>query len=126
MTMKRTLQLRTALLVTVLIASEANSPGLPNDDNIVTVSETDLRAAATQKVEPDYPAVARQIRLTGSVDLDIVVDQKGDVEKISIVRGNTLLAGPSLQAIRKWKFKPFENGAGPAKASGPIRFRFEM
>ena len=126
MTIRRTLPLRAALLVFLLIAGEANCPGLPNEENILTVSEKDLRAAATQRVEPDYPAVARQIRLTGSVDLAIVIDQNGDVEKVNVVRGNTLLAGPSLQAIRKWKFKPFENGAGPAKASGPIKFSFQM
>ena len=96
------------------------------EDKVVTVSEKDLRAAATQKVEPDYPAVARQIRVTGDVELEIVVDQAGAVEKANVVRGNTLLTGPSLQAIRKWKFKPFGTDAEPAKAAGPITFSFQM
>lgn len=93
---------------------------------MLAISEPELRAAAIQKVEPEYPAVARQIRLTGSVDLELVIDETGSVEKITSVRGNTLLTGPSLQAIRKWKFKPFSNGPEPAKASGPIKFTFQM
>lgn len=96
------------------------------EEKVLSLSEKDLRAAASQRVEPDYPAVARQIRLTGSVELEIVVDQQGAVEKVNVVRGNTLLTGPSLQAIRKWKFKPFGPEGEPAKAAGPITFNFQM
>ncbi len=96
------------------------------DERVITVTESDLRTAALHRVEPDYPAVARQIRLTGSVELEIMVDTTGMVEKVSVVRGNTLLTGPSLQAIKKWKFKPFGNGADVTKAAGPIRFTFQM
>ena len=96
------------------------------EDRTVTVTEADLRTAALLKIEPDYPAVARQIRLTGNVELEILVDESGGVEKVNVIRGNTLLTGPSLQAIRKWKFKPFGAGGGPVKAAGPIRFSFQM
>jgi periplasmic protein TonB len=108
-------------LVCALLLSGANAEDKPHP-----VTEKDLRTAATQKVEPEYPAVARQIRLTGEVELEIVVDQLGAVEKVSVVRGNTLLAGPSLQAIRKWKFKPFGAESEPSKAIGPIKFSFQM
>jgi protein TonB len=109
------------LIVALMVMAGAQS-----QEKTRTVTEKDLRAAATQKVEPDYPAVARQIRLTGSVELEIVVDQTGGVERANVVRGNTLLTGPSLQAIRKWKFKPFGAEGDPAKASGPITFNFQM
>jgi periplasmic protein TonB len=99
---------------------------LSGEEKTVAVSESELRTAAIQKIEPDYPAVARQIRLTGTVELEILVNASGAVEKVSVVKGNTLLTGPSLQAIRRWKFKPFGTGAEPAKASGPIRFNFQM
>ena len=75
------------------------------EERVITVTESDLRTAALHRVEPDYPAVARQIRLTGSVELEIMVDAAGMVEKVSVVHGNTLLTGPSLQAIKKWKLR---------------------
>src|SRR4029453_4266619 len=52
MTIRRTLPLRTALLVLLLIAGQANCPGLPNEESIVTVSEKDLRAAPPRKWSP--------------------------------------------------------------------------
>jgi periplasmic protein TonB len=100
--------------------------GARAEDKLRPVTEKDLREAATQKVEPEYPAVARQIRVTGEVELEIVVDQLGAVEKVNVVRGNTLLTGATLQAIRKWKFKPFGTGSEPMKATGPIKFSFQM
>lgn len=124
--MNESWRMRIGSLVLGLLASSGHSGPARAADKLLTVSENDLRAAATQKVEPDYPAVARQIRLTGSVELEIVVDHTGTVEKVSILRGNTLLTGPSLQAIRKWKFKPFGTEADPAKAAGPIKFSFQM
>ena len=124
MKLARIIPVRVLIAASVLFGAEAYNPAA--EDRTLTVSESDLRTAAILKVEPDYPAVARQIRLTGSVELEILVDETGVVEKANVVRGNTLLSGPSLQAIRKWKFKPFGAGGGPAKATGPIRFTFQI
>lgn len=118
--MKMFPRFRNSLVVGLLLAS------LYAEDRPRLVTEKELRAAATQKVEPEYPAVARQIRLTGEVELEIVVDQFGAVEKVNVMRGNTLLAAPSLQAIRRWKFKPFGSESEPSKASGPIKFSFQL
>lgn len=118
--MKSFARFRSVAVAALLLA------GASAQQKVVPVTEKDLRAAATQKVEPDYPAVARQIRLTGDVELEVVVDETGGVEKASVVRGNTLLTGPSLQAIRKWKFKPFGTEGSPARATGPIKFSFQM
>ena len=124
--MKRFLRRRECLLAIVLLSTADHFRATSAEDKTVMVSEQDLRAAVTQKVEPEYPAVARQIRLTGSVELEILVDLAGGVERANAVKGNTLLTGPSLQAIRKWKFRPFRTESEPAKAAGTITFTFQM
>lgn len=100
--------------------------GALGQEKVLQVSEQELRAAASHKIEPEYPAVARQIRLTGEVDLEISVDPSGSVEKATVTRGNTLLAGASVQAIRKWKFTPFRANGQPVHAEGMIRFTFRI
>jgi len=96
------------------------------DSKIVRITEKDLRSAASYKVDPDYPAVARQIRLTGDVELEIGIDPAGAVEQVKVLRGNTLLVGSSVQAIRKWKFTPFRTDGQPVHAVGPIKFSFQI
>ena len=93
---------------------------------VLQVSENELRASATLRIEPEYPAVARQIRLTGDVELEVSIDTTGTVDKVTLLRGNTLLAGPSEQAIRKWKFTPFLASGQPVSVVGTIRFVFQI
>ena len=99
---------------------------LAAQDPTLRVKEADLRAAATHKVEPEYPAVARQIRLAGEVELEVTVSGAGAVEAVKVVQGNTLLAGSSVQAMRKWKFQPFREAGAPARVVGTVRFRFQL
>lgn len=95
-------------------------------EKILRVTESELRGAASQKIEPEYPAVARQIRLTGDVDLEVSIDNTGSVEKVTVLRGNTLLAGSSIQAIKRWKFTPFRLDGQATRAVGQIRFNFQI
>jgi protein TonB len=95
-------------------------------DKSLQVTEQDLRKAAIYKPEPEYPAVARQLRVVGEVEVMVAVDPAGQVEKVTVTRGNTLLAGPCAQAIKKWKFNPFRVDGQAAHAVGPVKFIFQM
>lgn len=101
-------------------------PLVQGQEKSVQVNELDLRKAAIYKPEPEYPAVARQIRVVGEVELLISVDPAGQVEKVTVTRGNTLLAGPCTQAIKKWKFNPFHADGQAVHAVGPVKFNFQM
>ncbi len=109
-------------MIGILWASRA----APAQEKIIKVTESELRGAANQKIEPEYPAVARQIRLTGDVDLEVSIDNTGSVDKVTVLRGNTLLVGSSMQAIKRWKFVPFRVDGQIARAVGQIRFNFQM
>jgi TonB family protein len=113
--------------VAVLLLSGVLSPHPSSaQEKTVQLNETELRKAATVKIEPEYPAVARQIRLTGDVELEVTIDAAGSVDKVTVRRGNTLLAGPSVQAVKRWKFSGFRADGQPARAVGPIKFSFQI
>ncbi len=110
------------LTISLLLAAHAQD----QTDKSLKVTEKELRGAATTKVEPEYPAVARQIRLTGAVELEVSVDPSGSIEKVNVLRGNELLVGASQLAIKRWKFTPFRVEGQAVRAVGPIRFSFQM
>jgi TonB family protein len=60
----------------------------------------------TQRVEPEYPAAARERRVQGTVDLDAVVGRDGVVEKFITIRGDPDLAAAASAAVRQWRFRP--------------------
>ena len=110
------------ILVTCLLAWSGLAQEPP-----LRVSEADARKAVVKKIEPEYPAMARQVRLSGRVQVDVIIDAAGNVEKVNIVRGNVLLSSSAANALKRWKFTPFTGaGAKPVKAIASLTFDFHL
>lgn len=83
--------------------------------------------AALKKVDPEYPQIAKQMRVTGKVCVDITVDTDGNVSDVKVMSGNALLTQPVMNALKKWKFAPFTGSNGePTKAIAQIDFEFKL
>jgi len=90
------------------------------------VSKAEGLNAVTAKVPPDYPQIARQLKIEGSVELEAVVAENGTVEKVNIVSGNAVLTKPAADALKKWKFAPFTADGKVVKAVVPVTLSFRM
>jgi len=90
------------------------------------VSKSEGLNAATTKVPPDYPAIARQLKIEGPVELEALVTETGVVEKVNIVSGNPVLTRPASDAVKKWKFAPFTADGKAVKALVPVTLSFKM
>ena len=55
---------------------------------------------------PKYPALARQARIQGQVQVDAVLDERGNVMEMKVVSGPPLLYQAALDALKKWKYEP--------------------
>jgi periplasmic protein TonB len=90
------------------------------------VSHDEAMKAAISKVDPQYPAMAKQLKIVGSVELEAVVTENGSVEKVNIVSGNPVLTRPAADALKQWKFAPFTADGKPVKALATLNFNFKM
>ena len=63
----------------------------PAQDTVVRIAEDEAKKLAINKVNPEYPAMAKQMRLSGKVQVDCVIDTDGGVEQVKVVNGNPLL-----------------------------------
>jgi protein TonB len=100
------------------------APALSAQDAPKKVSQQVATSAALTKVEPEYPPVAKQLRLQGKVDLEAVVDEHGYVVKVDTIAGNPILARAATEALKQWKFKPFVEDGKVMKVTAPISFSF--
>ena len=75
---------------------------------------------------PEYPVIARQLKIEGAVELEAIVAENGVVEKVNIVSGNPVLTRPASDAVKKWKFAPFTSDGKPVKAAVPVSLSFKM
>ena len=59
-----------------------------------------------KRVEPAYPEIAKRMRLTGKVRIQVVISPEGRVTSTKELGGNPVLVGAAEQAVKEWSFEP--------------------
>jgi protein TonB len=85
-----------------------------------------LNGKVNSKPRPEYPSEAKSARAQGTVVVQIVVDEGGNVASAKAVLGHPLLRGASEEAARKAKFQPTTLCGQPVKVSGVITYNFVL
>ncbi|HJY87376.1 MAG TPA: TonB family protein [Candidatus Acidoferrales bacterium] len=63
-------------------------------------------AQLVNKVQPLYPALAKQARIQGTVRLQAVIAKDGSVVELQVISGHPLLVQAALDAVRQWRYRP--------------------
>lgn len=92
----------------------------------VHVTQSEAIKAATAKVEPEYPAIAKQLHLAGSVQVEATIGENGAVEEVKPLTGNAVLMNAAVSALKRWKFTPFTADGKPVRAIADMSFKFSM
>jgi protein TonB len=71
-----------------------------------TISEPAQMAQLIRRVEPIYPALARQIQREGRVELRALISTEGRIESLEVVSGDPLFIQSALAAVREWRYRP--------------------
>src|SRR5215831_12725989 len=85
-----------------------------------------LQASATRRVEPAYPPLAKAAHISGSVVVEVTIDESGDVISANPISGHPLLKDAAVNAARGWKFAKTTLSGVPVKVIGAITFNFMM
>ena len=92
-----------------------------SDDVPVSVDTSEIVEHAEA---PDYPLLARQMKIKGSVILDALIGRDGIIESLVVVSGAPILADAAKEAVRKWHFRPHQLGVETVEASTKIKVNF--
>ena len=83
-----------------------------------------ISSKAINKPTPDYPAIAKQMRVQGTVPVQILIDEQGRVVQAQATGGPPLLQKAAADAARRATFSPTLLSDKPVKASGIIYYNF--
>jgi protein TonB len=108
----------------ISLGSLALAQGTPDPPK--KVPQAEALAAVVTKVAPDYPVIARQLKIQGIVELEAIVTETGVVEKVNIISGNPVLTKPAAEALKKWKFNPFQTDGKPVRAVAQVGLSFKL
>ena len=81
-------------------------------------------ARLVRRVEPVYPSLARQARISGTVELTGVIGVDGRIRELQVVKGPPLLARAALEAVRQWVYEPTLLNGKPVEVIAPITVNF--
>lgn len=83
-----------------------------------------LNGKAISLPQPPYPPIARAAKASGTVMVQVLVDENGNVTTAQAVSGHPLLQATSVAAARAVKFSPTKLSGQPVKVTGVIIYHF--
>jgi len=77
-------------------------------------------------LDPIYPQVAQQARIEGTVVLETVIDVKGQVTSVRVLRSIPLLDQAAVDAVRGWMYTPTRLNGVPVPVVLTVTVRFAL
>jgi TonB family protein len=87
---------------------------------------SDTSAIVSRSVRPNYPLLARQMKVQGSVILQALIGKDGIIQNLRVVSGPHILASAAQDAVRQWHFKPHLEGAEAVETEAKITVNFTI
>lgn len=78
------------------------------------------------KPDPVYPEIARRARVSGTVVLDVQIDEEGNVFDIRVLSGHPLLNAAAVEAVRRWKYSPTVLNGEPVPVVATVTVIFRL
>src|SRR6185295_9760457 len=108
----------------VNIADEPPPPAATPTPPRAPISGGVLNGKAISLPKPAYPPIARAAHASGTVVVQVTIDENGNVIAAHAVSGHPLLQGAAVGAARSAKFSPTKLSGQPVKVTGVIQYNF--
>ncbi|MBZ5666035.1 MAG: energy transducer TonB [Acidobacteriia bacterium] len=96
-----------------------------NAGNRVELSPQTAQSVSVS-VPPDYPLLARQMKVQGAVSLQALISRDGSIQELQILSGPGILATAAREAVKQWHFKPYLQNGQPVETQARITVNFTI
>jgi len=108
----------------VVLTDQPPPPDPPKPPRVI--SKGVITGLALQLPKPAYPEIAKRMRIQGTVAVQVLVDESGNVVSAKTVSGSPFLAPAAQRAAFEARFSPTKLGDQPVKVSGVITYNFVL
>ena len=95
-------------------------------DKPMRLPSTVLQGKAIARRTPEYPRLAKQVGLQGSVSVEVMIAPDGRVESARAVSGHPMFAKAAVDSAYGWRFEPTLLNGTPVRVTGIIVFNFRL
>jgi TonB family protein len=99
-------------------------PSISSTQNFEQVPESDLQSRVITEVKPEYPPIAKKMKATGTVEVEITISETGLVIQAKAISGHLALRSAAVEAARNWIFKPSMLNGKPVRVKSVLTFVF--
>jgi protein TonB len=92
----------------------------------VRVSQGVTQGLRIHMVQPNYPPLARQARIQGTVVLEAVIGKDGSITGLHVISGHPMLTNAALEAVKEWRYKPYFLNGEPVEVVTTINVNFTL
>ena len=101
-------------------------PQQPAAKRILRVGSNLKAPRQTYSVNPVYPPLARDAHISGTVVVEAVIDEHGNVVQAHVVSGHPLLIDAALKAVLQWKYEPTSLNGQPVSVELQVQVHFNL
>ena len=92
----------------------------------ISVSKGVQSAKIVRQVNPVYPPLARQARISGTVRLVAIIGRDGAIQNLQVTSGHPLLTPAAVEAVRQWLYRPTLLSGEPVEVITQIDVNFTL
>jgi protein TonB len=104
----------------------APPPPKPKQTGPLRVGGNVQAARIINRVQPVYPPLARQTRISGTVRLHAIIGKDGTIQQLEVMSGHPLLQQSALDAVRQWRYQPTLLNGDPVEVDTTIDVIFSL
>jgi TonB family protein len=97
-----------------------------SDHSPIRIGGGAAEANLIQRVNPEYPALARSAGVQGYVEFRVVIGEDGSVKSVQLVRGHPLLVNAAKTAVLQWKYRPTLLNGNAVSVMAPVIVNFTL
>jgi TonB family protein len=96
------------------------------DASLLRVPASTMAANLVTSRVPAYPDAARAQEIEGSVLMDVVVSEAGQVKYVRIIDGDRHLRAAAEDAVMRWRYKPYLLNGSPVEVTTTVKVDFRL
>src|SRR6185436_11147505 len=104
-------------------AASGEKPAVPSR---IKVGSNVQAASLVFQPKPEYPPMAKQARIEGTVKLAATIGREGQITDLSVIEGPAALMKAAMEAVWQWKYKPTTLNGEPVEVSTQIDVTFTL
>lgn len=108
-----------------LISSTAPPPKVAAPQKL-RISSGVAEGNLVNKVEPQYPQMAKVAHVQGDVVLQALISKNGAIENLRAVSGHPILIQAAMEAVKQWRYRPYLLNGEPVEVETTITVKFHM